>query len=476
MKKVCVSLLATLLSITAIMAQAPGPFYRQFSFNPYLFNPGYVAINNSLEASVSYRQQWTNFKDAPMTAGASFQMPTSARVSVGFNMFTDKSVLLSNSNFMATFGYIVPIAKNQSLRFGLSGGVGVNKLDLSAEEMNTNDPTIMRASGSNYYIDGNFGAVYTYESLKLGFALTDIFKSNAFNPESFNKFQMSNLRNRLFSASYRFNVGMMQDIAIEPYMLYRQTTDKKQDYLEAATLVYFKENVWTGLSYNTNNGMALMFGMNVKDKFRFSYSYEFPPFGQNMNAASSHELHLGIRLARKKTNAYSKAKQPVRHLANEKERMQQKAPKDAVVLEEAQPNGNSNPSRLLPEEDLHKQNLDTPIELNETKPAAKVAAAKEKEEVKKAPAPKPKESFTMAGNRHYVVVGVFKEMTGSMKFVKSIRSQGFNANVALNPKNNFYYVYIHSSYDLSDAKKIRNEYKLKNIFKEAWIFSMDKAK
>lgn len=462
MKKVCVFLIVTLISIAAVKAQAPGPFFRQFAFNPYWFNPGYVGINKSVEASVGYRQQWTNFKDAPVTAGASFQMPVNERVSFGFNLYTDKTVLLSNSNFIGTFGYTVPIAKNQTLRFGLSGGVGVNKLDLTAEEMSTNDPTIIRASGSNYYIDGNFGAVYTYENFKLGFALTDIFKSNAFNPESFNKFQMSNLRNRLFSASYRFNVGMMQDVAIEPYVLYRQTTDKQQDYVEIATVAYFKENLWTGLSYNTNHGAAMIFGMNVKDKFRFSYSYEFPPFGQKMNGGSSHELHLGIRLAQKKSKLYAK-KEPVRHLANEKDRLGEKAAKDAVILEEAKRKEAPVITKAEP----------SPAEVK--KEVAVAPAEAPKAEAKKPAAPKPKESFTMSGNRHYVVVGVFKEMTGSMKFVKSIRSQGFSANVALNPKNNFYYVYIHSSYDIADAKKVRNEYKLKNLFKEAWIFSMDKT-
>ena len=34
------------------VSAAPGPFYRQFYFNPFLFNPAYVAINNELEANL----------------------------------------------------------------------------------------------------------------------------------------------------------------------------------------------------------------------------------------------------------------------------------------------------------------------------------------------------------------------------------------------------------------------------------------
>jgi hypothetical protein len=123
-RKVTVAGIFIILLATVAQAQNPGPFYRQFNFNPYLFNPAYVGINNQIEASVAYRQQWATFKDSPVTAGASFQLPQSDRVALGFNMMTDKQVLLQHSNVMATFGYVVPITHNQTIRFGLSGGVG----------------------------------------------------------------------------------------------------------------------------------------------------------------------------------------------------------------------------------------------------------------------------------------------------------------------------------------------------------------
>jgi hypothetical protein len=60
-----------------------------------------------------------------------------------------------------------------------------------------------------------------------------------------------------------------------------------------------------------------------------------------------------------------------------------------------------------------------------------------------------------------------------MKFTKEMVSKGYKMNVALNPKNNFYYAYIYSTLDHEDAKRVRNEYRWKNLFKEAWVFSME---
>src|SRR5687767_10179713 len=166
-KKLTPLIILTLGLVAGLHAQTPGHRpYRQFFANPYLFNPAYVGINNQTELNLSYRQQWVNFKDAPVVTGLNLQLPTNNRVALGFSLTTDKQVLLRNSTFMATFGYLIPIADNQSLRFGLSGGVGMNQLDMNAEELNTNDPAIINAAGNNFYVDGNVGIVYAHSGFK----------------------------------------------------------------------------------------------------------------------------------------------------------------------------------------------------------------------------------------------------------------------------------------------------------------------
>lgn len=478
-KRFVLSILSALVAIQLATAQSQGPFYRQFNFNPYLFNPAYVGINEIPEANFVHRQQWTNFKDAPVTTGVSLQLPTSERVALGLNIHTDKQVLLRNSTVLATFGYIVPISDNQSLRFGLSGGVGLNKLDLTAEEMNTNDPVIAKSVGNNFYVDGNFGVVYTHSGLRLGFALTDLFNSNAFNGERFNKFEFSNLRNRLFSASYLFNLDPMGKVALEPYALFKQTEDGIQDYWEVATLVHFKEKVWTGVSYNQHNGVALLLGANIKEKFRFSYSYEFPPFGSGFVASSSHELHLGIRFGRKDQRTASKnSTRPA--LANTNgvisgEKTKNENTEDAiddVVAEEKITEENKFPSRDV--EPVNPVQKDNEV-ANTVKPQENVTSPKpkEKEATSATPKPAPKESFTMSKGHYYVIVGVFKSMDHSMKFSKDMMSKGHAVNVALNPKNNLYYVYLKSTMDHAEAVKVRNEYRWKNLFKDAWVFKME---
>src|SRR5688572_7527568 len=483
-KRLLTSALVILGLVSLLQAQTPGHRpYRQFFANPYLFNPAYVGINNQTELNLSYRQQWINFKDAPVITGLNLQIPTNDRVALGFSLSSDKQVLLRNSTFMATFGYQVPIAENQSLRFGLSGGVGMNALDLNAEELNTNDPAVINASNNNFYVDGNVGVVYSHSGLKLGFAFTELFSSNSFNHDTFSKFAFSNLRNRLYSASYRFNVGIMENFAIEPYVLYRQSADGLQDAWEAASVVYFKDKVWTGAGYNQNNGLALFLGMNLKDKFRVNYSYEFPPFKSGVTSTSAHELHLTLKFGKKKAPILAKNTKPkpkiYERTANEvtdadaqQEDDAKTGDEEAVVIAKNAPseetkkapakNNASEIAKNAPTENVAKANPEA-VKIN------KKEVAKTEEVI---PAGRPAKSFTIAKG-HYVVVAVFSMMDHSTKFTKQLVKEGYDVNVALNPKNKFYYVYIFSTYDVEEAKKMRNEYRWKNLFKEAWVFTME---
>ena len=469
-KKLTTLVILTLSLFNFLQAQTPGHRpYRQFFANPYLFNPAFVGINNQAEVNLAYRQQWVNFKDAPVITGINVQFPTNNRVSIGFNVSTDKQVLLRNSTFMATFGYIVPISENQSLRFGISGGAGMNSLDLNAEELNSNDPAIINASNNNFYVDGNVGVVYAHSGFKFGFAFTELFSSNSFNHDSFNKFAFSNLKNRLYSMSYRFNVGIMENFAVEPYILYRQSADGLQDAWEAASMIYYKNKVWTGAGYNQNNGLALFFGVNVKDKLKVSYGYEFPPFKSGVTATSAHELHLTLSFGEKKSSTFVKNTRKPSPVMK----------KPANEVEDTIEDENNTEEEVS---DVDNQNTDiaatdkkgNPLTNEPNTNPENIKATKEniKPEVAKAPAGKPARSFTIAkGN--YVVVGVFSLMDHSTKFTKQLVKEGYDVNVALNPKNKFYYVYIFSTYDLEEARKVRNQYRWKNLFKEAWVFTME---
>lgn len=301
MKKIFIILLITSPGfLPGAWGQIAKPTYRQFFFNPYLFNSAFVGVNNQSEINLTYKKVAANFEGSPVTAGMNLQLPTANnRVVLGFNMISDRQVLLKNTSVLGTFGYVVPTTRKSSLRFALSAGVGMNSIDLTAEELSTNDPAILAAASNRSYMNGNFGVAYVSAGLRLGFALTEIFNSDPFDKEAFGKFSMATLRNRLYSASYRIRLDAMDNLALEPWALYRQTRDHRNDTWEGGAAFYYHNKLWTGTSYNQRRGVGIFFGLNVKDKFTFSYNYEFPPFQSKIRGLSAHELQMSLKLGKK---------------------------------------------------------------------------------------------------------------------------------------------------------------------------------
>ena len=445
------------ISSGLLKAQSSGPQYRQFFFNPYTFNPAYAGENKRAEVGLLYRKQWANFQDAPGTAGLTLAIPFGQRVVLGFNVMSDKQVLMKNSSFMTSFIYLVPLGYEQNLRFGISAGAGVNALNLTAEEMNSRDPVILKAAGNNFYLNGNFGVVYANRGLRLGFALTELFDSNPFSPDRFNKFSFSNLKNRLYSASYRFELPAgPADIAVEPYLLYRQSEDGLQNYWEAATLLHFNDKLWTGAGYNENNGLALFLGLNVAEKFRFSYSYEFPPFKTSAFRASSHELQLNLRFG-KQTIPLSKPGMLLNKFQKKRARN--------FKIPAARARKVSRPVTAAP-----SRRVERPA------PPERVTPALEEQTIHRDTianaAPRDSASFRKT---YYVVVGSFRVQTHAEDLMKQLSNEGYSPGIVLNPANHNYNVYLYSGAGLDEARKLREEYGQKASLGKVWIMSIDEG-
>jgi hypothetical protein len=296
----------------------------------------------------------------------------------------------------------------------------------------------------------------------LGFALTDIFESNPFNAESFNEFKLSNLRNRLYSASYRFTVGVMEEFELEPYALYRQTEDGLQDYWEAATVVYYKDKIWGGASYNQNNGLGLLLGLNVMDNFRFGYSYEFPPFNTEFAATSSHELHMAFKFGTRKSRPIIvRSAGYKRTVAQKRKSIRQDMKQDQRAAEKAaQVEMESAPEELISVQTIATEKAnepDQPVSVQEAFGEIRTGTP-------------PRTDILEPGA--YVVVGAFSVKNYAYRFARQIKAKGYSATAALNPKKDLFYVYIFSSYDVEEAKKVRTQYRAHNLFGDAWIFIM----
>ncbi|WP_040497548.1 PorP/SprF family type IX secretion system membrane protein [Fulvivirga imtechensis] len=447
MKKILILLFV--ITTQLANAQNTSPIYRQFSHNPYLFNPAFAAIDNQAAIGLVYRKQWANFQDAPTSAGLSLQVPVNQRIILGLNVNTDEQVLMQNNTFKGSFTYVVPLGFDQALRFGISGGFGVNALDLDSEQLNTNDPVIMQAAGNNYYADGNFGVAYISGKFRMGFALTELFQSDPFSTETFNEFSFTNLKNRLYSVSYTFDLSAASSVTLEPWLIYHENQDKLQNYWEAATLVNFNEKLWTGASYNQNRGLALLFGMNIMEKVRFTYSYEFPPANSSITNTSSHELQLSMNFGKKHSPV---SKVSVLYNKNKRKRYKTMKRKDLSFLEKQK----------------------SIVEKQAEEPSPSSDTVEEPEDEDTLMASEDDTSIDEEGpKQYYVVIGAFELMENAVKYQEFITKKGYQAEILTDTESGYNYVYLTSSQDQEEARNLRNDYRQQPYFRKAWVLEKE---
>lgn len=135
--------------------------YNHFYFNPYLYNPSYIAPSGYSELFLNYRNQWAGIKGAPITATVNLHVPFNYKSGIAVNFYNDEAGVLRTTSGMLSFAYNVYLGQrvenNHRIGFGLSVGVTNSYVDIG-EVDNPDDPAI--ATNNTLYLDGQVGIHY----------------------------------------------------------------------------------------------------------------------------------------------------------------------------------------------------------------------------------------------------------------------------------------------------------------------------
>jgi type IX secretion system PorP/SprF family membrane protein len=449
MKKSLTILLSFLCSL-AVAQNAPS--FRQFYFNPFLFNPAFAGTQDYASVGLVYRQQWVGFNNAPSAAGFTLQVPSYNRVSFGLNIYSQEVVALQTNSSQATFAYRVPLSEKQFLFFGISGVVGFNNLKQDADY--SNDPTILNAAANTFFYDANFGIVYSLGGLRIGFAMPKLLGQKYYSPQDLVNVRYAQFRNQLYSISYKFSAG---DFSFEPYALYRINRDL-QNWWEGAMTVYYKDKIWLGGSYHETLGAGFFLGMNIKEKLRVGYSFELPPVDKTFGSVNSHELQLQLRLGKKRMFKWAS-------------RYESKEQAEVAVV--------PNKGTITP---VSKDTISI-AKTVEVKKEDKVTVYKpqvqevkvqlpttQANEIVNISSPQPGEVLVPG---YYIIIGSFKSKTNAESLQSKFIDMGFaGTSYGLNMKNELYYVYLFYSDKLEEGRKALDQFRQKPSTKNAWLLKV----
>ncbi len=299
-----VVLIAFAFSLTGRAQQQS--LYTNYLLNDYAYNPAVVGAKPYLQANMYYRDQWVGFEGAPKTYLMSLYGPLKKvkNVALGGMVISDKTGLITTNTGYLTFAYHLKVTKKTKLGFGLSGGMKqytVRLYDVKAYDKG--DEYLQGSSTYNANVfDANAGLYFYSERFFLGLS-----SMNMLN----NKIDRSHPEGKLvshFYATIGYNIKLSKDFAFQPSILckynnrdlfgkYRVSLPAQLEYTGKFS---YKNMVWIGGNYRTDDAVSFMMGVTVIKKLNIAYAYDYSLSTIKRYNQGGHEICLQYNFIKKK--------------------------------------------------------------------------------------------------------------------------------------------------------------------------------
>ncbi len=267
------------------------PLYAQYLTNPMLFNPAYAGLNNSLNASLSFRNQWAGYSGSPSTVNFTSHIAlVDNKVGIGGMVIRDVVGPTKNNEAQLLASYKIGLDKGNKylLSFGMQAGVVSSVNNYS--KLNLDDPNDPMFGQNTKFTWPNigFGAIIQGEKFIAGVSVPRMLKSKSDDGGFLYN------QHLYFFTSYVHYLGTR--LRLKPSLLLRGVKGAPM-----SADVNFNINIDTkytaGIFVRNFNSYGVLVQAWVREKFRLGYAFELPAGDTPGAQFTTHEITLGIRTA-----------------------------------------------------------------------------------------------------------------------------------------------------------------------------------
>jgi type IX secretion system PorP/SprF family membrane protein len=321
-------ILFTCIWVVHVQAQQI-PQYSQFSRNQFMANPAAAGVYDFIDVTVSGRWQWVGVADAPRTSYLAFSVPLKFKPvaynpgirtsngpvqhpeiktgklkhTVGGQLVADQYGAFTKFSFSGTYALHLPMTKKINLAFGLKAGISNNSFNSDkAQVLSIINPTLpydntyatFSANNANKNIMDLHSGLYLYgKRFYLGVAgdqltrdLVEFGTASAnFNPQMH------------FNLMGGYTIPINESLTITPSFMAKYMSPAPVS-IDLNVIADYNKMLWFGIGYRHTDALIGLVGMNLSNKFKLGYSYDFSISKFNNYSSGGHELTLGIMLGR----------------------------------------------------------------------------------------------------------------------------------------------------------------------------------
>ena len=305
------------------------PQFSQYHRNQYMVNPAAAGVYDFLDVTLGGRMQWVGVSNAPKssylyassvlttsktrhnpsirTSAGAFKNPEihtgTLKHALGGMLVADQYGAFRQLRGAVTYAVHLPVARGYNLSFGTNLGVSnrsflrdeaqvLTTLTSSGTTDATYDQFVADQTAQNT-MDLGLGLYFYSNELFVGLSADQItqdlvrFGNTVTNFDTRAHFQLT--------AGYKFPIS--DNLTLMPSMLAKYISPSPIS-IDATLQLEYKEWLWCGISYRHQDAVVAMLGLNVSDRFKFGYSYDFNISSLSNFSSGGHELVLGIMIGR----------------------------------------------------------------------------------------------------------------------------------------------------------------------------------
>ncbi len=221
--------------------------------------------------------------------------PVGKKMGVGGYLFTDHVGPTRRTGVQLSYAYHLKLTEKLKLSLALSAGVLQFLIDGSKIQLHDpGDPALDQQLLGQTVPDAKFGFLLYHDRFWIGATAPQILRNKVYFLDESET--LSRMEDHYFAmGGYRIPLG--EDWQVEPSFLLKYV-DPVPPKIDLTATIRYRNAVWLGASYRTNDAWCAMIGYWMKETFQFGYSYDIITSNLRNYSSGSHEIMLAVTLGR----------------------------------------------------------------------------------------------------------------------------------------------------------------------------------
>ena len=273
------------------------PQFTSYQLSPFLYNPAYAGVDETTQLNAVIRSQWDGVREAPQSDILSgYGLLRNENMGLGATAFKDVAGADSRRGINLSYAYHLILKNNTSLSLGLSAGFLQYRLDHTIiNPYDDGDPVFNAPVLSSVVPTATFGAYLYSDNFYASIALPQLLSSSFNIKDEYNDIDLikGGLTNHIFVGG-GYIMDLNETFKIEPSILFMLSSPAPVN-IEFMSKIFYKDLLWTALSYRLNDAACMYLGVNINDHFYIAYAHDFVTSELSTVTSGTNEFKLGFR-------------------------------------------------------------------------------------------------------------------------------------------------------------------------------------